>query len=177
MTNIHQFFCFNHKLSNKPILTRLRTTPPHLKYVTTLPCNLSLMTSFADNNASQSSVATHARCGGIDNIRLTANLPRNLVFKKCLKSIKIWRNYGHESVAQFFGPPCIYIRVSHSQPVVTSSVTWLRSSSTREIETWQPRYLRIAKYDNYPRESEGLCFYQRWFVCLSVCLSVCLLPR
>ena len=30
---------------------------------------------------------------------------------------------------------------------------------------------------NYPRESEGLCFYRRWFVCLSVCLSVCLLPR
>jgi len=21
----------------------------------------------------------------------------------------------------------------------------------------------------YPRESEGLCFYRRWFVCLSVC--------
>jgi len=25
----------------------------------------------------------------------------------------------------------------------------------------------------YPRESEGLCFYRRWFVCLSVCLFVC----
>jgi len=25
---------------------------------------------------------------------------------------------------------------------------------------------------NYPRESEGLCFYQRWFVCLSVYLFV-----
>jgi len=24
-----------------------------------------------------------------------------------------------------------------------------------------------------PRESEGLCFYRRWFVCLSVCLFVC----
>jgi len=23
---------------------------------------------------------------------------------------------------------------------------------------------------SYPRESEGLCFYRRWFVCLSVCL-------
>ena len=29
----------------------------------------------------------------------------------------------------------------------------------------------------HPRESEGLCFYRRWFVCLSVCLFVCLLPR
>ena len=27
---------------------------------------------------------------------------------------------------------------------------------------------------NYPCESEGLCFYRRWFVCLSVCLFVCL---
>jgi len=25
---------------------------------------------------------------------------------------------------------------------------------------------------DYPRESDGLCFYRRWFVCLSVCLSV-----
>jgi len=29
----------------------------------------------------------------------------------------------------------------------------------------------------YPRESEGLCFSWRWFVCLSIRLSVCLLPR
>ena len=25
---------------------------------------------------------------------------------------------------------------------------------------------------DYPRESEGICFYWRWFVCLSVCLFV-----
>jgi len=24
----------------------------------------------------------------------------------------------------------------------------------------------------YPRESDGICFYRRWFVCVSVCLSV-----
>jgi len=24
----------------------------------------------------------------------------------------------------------------------------------------------------YPRKSEGICFYWRWFVCLSMCLSV-----
>jgi len=46
------------------------------------------MTSFADNNVSQSGVATHARCGGIDNIRLTANLPRNLVFKNVLNRLR-----------------------------------------------------------------------------------------
>ena len=53
-------------------------TPPHLKYVATLPCNLSLMACFANINVSQGSVATYARCGGIFNIQLTTNLPRNL---------------------------------------------------------------------------------------------------
>ena len=26
----------------------------------------------------------------------------------------------------------------------------------------------------YPRESEGICFHRRWFVCVCVCVSVCL---
>ena len=36
------------------------------------------MACFADINVSQGSVATYAICGGILNIHLTANLPRNL---------------------------------------------------------------------------------------------------
>jgi len=36
------------------------------------------MVCFADINVSRCSVATHAKCGGIFNIHLTANLPRNL---------------------------------------------------------------------------------------------------
>ena len=55
--------------------------PPHLKYIPTLPCNLSLMACFADTNVSQGSVATYARCGGIFNMHLTANLRRNLLVK------------------------------------------------------------------------------------------------
>jgi len=31
---------------------------------------------------------------------------------------------------------------------------------------------QVSAVANYPRESEGLCFYRRWFVCLSVCLFV-----
>ena len=59
------------------ILTWLLTTPPHVKYyVSTLPCNLSLMVCYADINVSQGSVATYSRCGGIFNIQLTANLAR-----------------------------------------------------------------------------------------------------
>ena len=55
-------------------------TPPHLKYVVALLCNLLLMACFADSdiNVSQVSVATYARCVGTFNIHLTANLPRNL---------------------------------------------------------------------------------------------------
>ena len=36
------------------------------------------MACFADINVSQGSVATYAMCGGIFNIYLTTNLPRNL---------------------------------------------------------------------------------------------------
>ena len=66
------------RLSHKPFLIWLLTTIPYLKYVATLPCNLSLMACLADINVSQGSVATYARRGGIFNIHLTTNLPRNL---------------------------------------------------------------------------------------------------
>ena len=65
---------FTRRLSNKPFLIWLLTTQPHLKCVATLPCDLSLMACFADVNVSQGSVATYARCVGIFNIHLTANL-------------------------------------------------------------------------------------------------------
>ena len=57
----------------------------------------------AINDKLQGSVATYARCGGMFNIHLTANLLRNLPVKKC-KSVKIWQNYGHESVVPYFWP-------------------------------------------------------------------------
>ena len=69
---------FTRKLINKPFSSWLIKILPHLKYVATLPCNLSLMACFADINVSPGIVATYARCGGIVDIRLTANLPRNL---------------------------------------------------------------------------------------------------
>ena len=57
------------------------------------------MACFADIDVSQGSVATYARRGGIFNICLTTNLPRNLPVKNILQSVKIWKNYGRESVA------------------------------------------------------------------------------
>ena len=69
--NFADFIFFTRRLSNKPFLIWLLTTPPHLKYVATLPCNLSLTACFADINVSQGSVATYARCGGIFSIHVT----------------------------------------------------------------------------------------------------------
>jgi len=69
LPNIHRFkkkFQLTH--SNKLFLIWLLATPSHLKYVATLPCNLSLMAYFADINVSRGSVATCARCGGIFNM-------------------------------------------------------------------------------------------------------------
>jgi len=47
------------------------------------------MARFADINVSQGSVATSARCGGIFNRHLSANLPRNLPVKNFRKSLEI----------------------------------------------------------------------------------------
>jgi len=55
---------FAYRLSHKPFLIWLLTSPPHLKYAATLRCNLSLMACFADIIVSQDSVATYATCGG-----------------------------------------------------------------------------------------------------------------
>ena len=78
LPDIYRLQNFIDRLSNKRFVICLLATPPHLQYVATLPCNLSLMACFADINVSQGSVATYARCGGIFNIHLTTNLPRNL---------------------------------------------------------------------------------------------------
>ena len=51
--NIYRLKKFTDGLSNKSLLIWLLTTPPHVKYVAILPCNLSLMACFADINVSQ----------------------------------------------------------------------------------------------------------------------------
>ena len=94
------FNFFTSKLSNKPVLISLLTTPPHIQYVATLPCTLSLMACFADINISRGSVATYARCGGIFNNRSTTNLPRNLRLRfERILVMSLWPN--------FFGTCCV----------------------------------------------------------------------
>ena len=108
LPNIHQFF-FHPRTQQWTFLNLVINNA-----TATLPCNLSLRACFADINVSQNSVATYARCGGIFNklIHLTANLHRNLPVNNFFKSVNIWQNYGHESVAPFFGPSCMSAVVS-----------------------------------------------------------------
>jgi len=82
MPNIHRFYFFSLTDSaDKPFLIWLLKSPPHLKYVATVPSNLSSVACFAKINVSQGRVATYARYGETFDIHLTANLPRNLAVK------------------------------------------------------------------------------------------------
>jgi len=68
------------------------------------------MACFGDINVSQGSVATYARCGGIFDTYLTANLPKNPTVNNFLNQLRIDRivvMQQNDSVAPFFGPPCI----------------------------------------------------------------------
>jgi len=78
LPNIHRCYFFTVRLNNKPFVIRLSTTPSHLKYVATLPCNLSLIACFLTLMFSQGSVATYGRSNEIFNNQFTANLSRNL---------------------------------------------------------------------------------------------------
>ena len=62
------------------------------------------MDCFAVINVSQSNVATYARCGGIFDIYLTANLPGNCRVKTFGKSVNIDRIIVMSLWPRFFGP-------------------------------------------------------------------------
>jgi len=58
------------------------TTPPHLKHVATLPCNLSLIACFLTLMFRKVVWQRMHGIGGILNDHLTANLSGNLPVKK-----------------------------------------------------------------------------------------------
>jgi len=95
------------------------------------------MACFADINVSQGSVATYARCGGIFNIFLAANLPRNLQVKKFLISVKNCQNYGHESVAH---PVYLDVRdvQSQLQQIILKSCSRKMAGGLPELAYYQP---------------------------------------
>jgi len=110
-----------------------RDNPPHLKYVATLPCNISSMDCFADVNVAQGNVATYARSGGIFNMDLTANLPRNLAIKKFVNRLRFDRIMVMTLWPRFW--PTLYVKKIHR---------FLSSTKkTRTKENWF-LFLRVA---------------------------------
>jgi len=63
------------------------------------------MACFTDVNVSQGSAATHARCGGIFNTHLTANLPRNLQVTIFLNRLTLDRIMVVSPQPAFFAHP------------------------------------------------------------------------
>jgi len=59
------------------------------------------MACFADANVSQGSAAIYARCGGIFNTHLTANLPGNLPVKISFFSNKLPAHTDFSSLTKF----------------------------------------------------------------------------
>jgi len=76
---------------------------------------LRKLTAGEQRNTVRQHRCQNARCGGMFNIHLTANLLRNLPVTKNCKSVKILRNYGHECVVAPF--------LAH--PVYRSVAEWL----------------------------------------------------
>ena len=66
------------------------------------------MACFADINVSQGSVATYARCGGIFNILLTTNLPKNLPVNFFQNRLRFDRIMVTSLWPHFFGTPCTH---------------------------------------------------------------------
>jgi len=112
LPNIHRLkFFFTRRLSNKPLLIWLLTTPPHLKYVATLPCNLSLMAGFADIHVSQGSVATYARCGEFFKYPFNCKFTKESAIEKNLLNrlridrimvMSLWPRFLAHAVVQVF---------------------------------------------------------------------------
>jgi len=90
------------------------------------------------------------------------------------------------TIAMLRGLYCRSSVIKQLRAVVVCAKTLNYALSTTETRSRVPIHVMTVEsytviyafnsytYYYYPRESEGLCFYRRWFVCLSVCLSVCL---
>jgi len=127
-----KYFFFTHRLSKKPFLNWLLTTLPHLKYVTTLHFNLSLMACVADINVSQGSVATYARCGRIFDIHWTANLRRNLVVKDFYNRLRIDRIVVMSLWPRFLAHP-------------VQTIFWLFICTKWQRWTYSPVWMLVSK--------------------------------
>jgi len=88
---------------------------------------------FSDINISQSSVATHLRCGVIFSCHFSANLSLSLTVKEFWKSVKIWQSYRHEFGGPIFLEHIVYTDIP---PVVTPLVLAGRTSMLSHCLEW-----------------------------------------
>ena len=100
-------FLIDEYLAKLSVLICLLTTPPRLKYVATLSCNVSVIACFLTLMFHK--VVWQHMQGVVRFLITTLMLIYLGVFwwKKIWKPVEIWQNYSHETVVSLFGPPCI----------------------------------------------------------------------
>jgi len=113
------------------------------------------MACFADINVSQGSVATCARCSGIFNMHLTANLPRNLPVKnQFLNQLGIDRIMVMSLWPRFLAHP---VRVSdRCQPL--SEFHGLRSILSGTASSSISRSVEAVDLSGFARTAAALCW-------------------
>ena len=112
LPHIHRFKKnFTDRLSNKPFLIRLLTTPPRLKYVASLACNLSWIACFL--TLMFHDVVWQHRQSVVEflTITLLQNYDGILQWKKW-KSVKIYKTMAISLWPHFVGLPCLLASVT-----------------------------------------------------------------
>ena len=101
---------------------RMFTLPCDVIYCYHCTCFRSSL--FSDINASQGSVATLVRCGGIFNVNCIANFLTSQPVKELLKSADIWRSFRKVKGGRFFETQCIFTTLTN------------RHTATKGIKIW-----------------------------------------
>jgi len=61
----------------------------------------------------------------------------NVQWKLSFKAVKIWQNYGHESVTPLFCPPCIHIQQSNiSETMLSCAIFTARRDQLPKVVKW-----------------------------------------
>ena len=107
---------FTGRLSYKPVLICLLIISPYLKYVITLPCTLSLITTTVCYCRSFPTlmfqkVAMHTKCGEIFNKHVAANILENLTVKKIQNWLRINRVTATSLVSPFLEHSVHYMQL------------------------------------------------------------------
>jgi len=112
LPHIHRFKKnFTDRLSNKPFLIRLLTTPPRLKYVASLPCNLSWIACFL--TLMFHNVVWQHRQSVVEFLTITLLQNYDGIFQwKKWKSVKIYKTMAMSLWPHFVGLPCLLASVT-----------------------------------------------------------------